>query len=64
MVENFPNLEILNLHNSDNITDISSDQECLSAINFPNLTSLSLKHFKVHDGAFLLPVRITLKINI
>ena len=52
----YPNVENLYLYNRENSNDILEDQECLSSINFPNLTSLSLKRFKIHDGAFFLPV--------
>ncbi len=55
-MEVYPNVESLYLYNRDDSNSILEDQECLSSINFPNLTSISLKRFKFNDGAFFLPV--------
>lgn len=55
-VKVYSNLETLCLINEDRRDDISMVQDCLSSIKFPNLTSLSLRRFKFHDGAFLLQV--------
>lgn len=57
----YPNLETLYLYTRYNIKTISEEQEGLSSIKFRNLTSLSLKRFKIHDGAFLLPVLLFFK---
>jgi len=58
MIEEFaivyPNLASLYLLSYDNGV-IQFDDECLSSIRFPNLTSLSLDGFNV-EGSFLLPV--------
>ena len=55
-VKVYSNLETLYLSNEDLSDDISIDQDALSSIKFPNLTSLSLRGFRFHDGAFLLKV--------
>lgn len=52
----YPNLETLYLYNRSHYETISDHHECLSSIKFPNLTSLSLKRFSFHDGAFLVTV--------
>ncbi len=61
-VKNYPNIEALHLESTADQYGFEMDLEnpddtdCLSSICFPRLTSLSLQRFKLHDGAFLLPV--------
>ena len=57
-----PNLEILRLNNKGNKNEsVLDDVALLSAINFPNLTSLHLyRSFQLGNGSFLLTVKPTL----
>lgn len=58
MVEAYPNLEILKLTTSHPVTVPYDDDAVLSALCFPNLTSLTLSGFRLWDGAFLLEVNV------
>jgi len=53
-----PNVEVFRFNVCGCMYDNPTIMECLSAIRFPNLTSLSLfgRCLKLQDGAFLLPV--------
>lgn len=55
MTKAYPNLVTLQISTS-RIKTISPDDGALSALSFPNLTSLTLCGFDLQDGAFLLSV--------